>query len=797
MRWRAATAALCIIGRSMPRTVAAAAPPHAPHRADDERTGARAFASKRETTRSELLAAPVRWPRPSRLQQRLDLPAGKLADGLRTLGIESVGALLEHLPRDSRDARCVRDLRPNEAATIAVQVRAIAARPVRRRGMKPLVEATVFDETGSTRATFFNQPWLAQRYKPGTRLVLHGKLTPRGTFGVAHHALGSDMGGDGAGRDSAGGGDRPQAVAHYAATEGVSSTQILALVRDARPALQDVPEALPAATRAAERLPTRASALAALHFPRHAQDGEGGRRRLAFEELLLTQLVFLHRRARRRALAILANGAQSAPVLADPPTLSARWLARELPFALTADQRRAVDAVRADLARRCPMQRLLMGEVGSGKTVVALYAMLRAVEHGHQAALMAPTETLAEQHFATLQRLIGGESVSAALLTGSTPAKRRAEILGRLASGELSLLVGTHALIEPEVRFRALSVAVVDEQHRFGVRQRTALTAQGGARPPHTLHMTATPIPRTLALAQYGDLDISVLRELPRGRQAIDTHVLAGERGRARAYERLREQLEAGRQGYVVCPLIEQGEVPQADVERAGGDRGAAGGAGEAGGGAGHRAGADGASELRAASAEFERLARGELQGHELVLLHGGRRPREKQQAMAAFASGRAQVLVATTVIEVGIDVPNATVMVVENAERFGLSQLHQLRGRVGRGEHRAACYLIGSPGSQGSARLRALARHSDGFRLAEIDLELRKEGELVGTRQSGLGQFEVASLPEDALLLERARARAQEILTADPELKAPEHALLGETLQSAFGAEALEPIPA
>ena len=428
------------------------------------------------------------------------------------------------------------------------------------------------------------------------------------------------------------------------------------------------------------------------------------------------------------------------------------------------------------------MQRLLMGEVGSGKTVVALYAMLRAVEHGMQAALMAPTETLAEQHFATLQRLIGGEPVPAALLTGSTPARRRADILGKLQSGELALIVGTHALIEPDVRFRALAVAVVDEQHRFGVRQRAALEEKGakavggegpiGDRPaPHVLHMTATPIPRTLALARYGDLDVSALRELPRGRQAIETRIVAGEHARARAYEKLREQCGEGRQAYVVCPLVEESDP--ADPGPLWGGR--------------RRRG-----EVRAATAEYERLAKGELEGFELELLHGGMRPAEKQEAMARFASGKADVLVATTVIEVGIDVPNATVMLVENAERFGLSQLHQLRGRIGRGEHRPSCLLMGPPGAR---RLRAMVEHSDGFRLAEIDLELRSEGELVGTRQSGLRQFEIACLPEDAALLERARARAEVIVATDPGLEAPEHALLGEAL-SKPSARGVEPIP-
>jgi len=732
-----------------------------PEDADPDRrldAAARAFPDGAPLTRAQLLAAPLRWPRPERLREPLELPRGKVADGMRALGLHTLEDLLEHLPRDNRAARTVAELRAGEQATVAVQVRSIRSRPVRRRGMRPLVEATVHDESASMRATFFNQPWLVQRYPPGTGLVLHGKADGRGGFRVSHHALGAQP------TLAAG---STGVAAHYSASEGVSSTQILTLVQQARAHLADVCESLPARLRRSEALPDRAGALAAMHFPRHEEDAELGRRRLAYEELLLAQLVFLLRRARR-------GEHQGAPALAQEPSLSARWLQRELPFAPTGDQLRAIAEIDADLALTRPMQRLLMGEVGSGKTVVALHAMLRAVEHGAQAALMAPTETLAEQHFATLQRLLGGESVACALLTGSTGARARRETLGRLASGELSLLVGTHALIEPDVAFRSLAVAVVDEQHRFGVRQRAALHQKGS---PHMLHMTATPIPRTLALAGYGDLDTSTLRELPAGRQPIDTRVVAGERGRARAYEELREQLRAGRQAFVVCPLIEQ--------EPQGAEGGDAASAARA---------AAGLGELRAATAELERLRKGELAGYELVLLHGGMRPAEKQQAMAAFASGSADVLVATTVIEVGIDVPNATVMLVENAERFGISQLHQLRGRIGRGEHSAICRLMGPPGSP---RLRALAAHSDGFRLAEIDLELRSEGELIGTRQSGLGQFDVAELPQDAPLLERARAGAQELLEADPELSRPEHVLLARRLAQRFGEDALVPIQA
>jgi len=737
---------------------------------------ARAFASRRVLTRGELIAAPVHWPRPSRLDAPLELKPARALNGLHTLGVHTLGELLAHLPSASRQTRTVAGLRAGEQATVAVAVAKIAMRAVRRRGMRPLVEATVLDATGSMRATFFNQPWLVTRYPPGARLLLHGKADAKGGFRVSHHAPDSD----GAAAASISGGDaggaapeQAGAVAHYPAAEGISSTQILTLVQGLRGGLRDVAETLPATMRVAEELPDRASALAAMHFPHEQTDPETGRSRLAFEELLLTQLVFLRRRAARRARA-------GAPALTAPPSLSARWLQRGLPFALTGDQRRAIEVIGEDLSQTRAMQRLLMGEVGSGKTVVALYAMLRAVEHGRQAALMAPTETLAEQHFATLQRLIGPEPVTLALLTGSTPAARREDTLAKLLSGELSLIVGTHALIEPDVRFDSLAVAVVDEQHRFGVRQRAALAQQKPAHPPHMLHMTATPIPRTLALAGYGDLDASALRELPSGRQPIDTRLVAGHGGRERAYQKLREQLEQGRQAYVVCPLVE---------EPSGGEADAAGQAPGAGGGA------QGAQ--RAATDELERLRGGELEGYQLVLLHGGMRPREKQQAMSAFASGKADVLVATTVVEVGIDVPNATVMMVENAERFGISQLHQLRGRVGRGEHRASCFLLSGAAAADSPKLRALVEHDDGFRLAEIDLGLRKEGELVGTRQSGLNQFDVASLPEDARLLERARAQAEAIVAADPDLEEPEHALLGDELGRRFGAEALAPIPA
>ena len=686
-----------------------------------------AFASRDPLSHAALREAPVCWPRPSALEAPLRVKPAKAAEAAQALGLHTVADLLAHLPRGGGEARTIAALASGDVASVVVEVRSIRSRPVRRRGMRPLVEATVADATGVMKATFFNQPWLERRYAPGTRLVLHGDAQGRERFRVRSHAP----------TDEAAGGT--EAMAAYRATEGISSTQIAALAREHRHAVAHTVERLPGRLRVAQGLPDVPAALTAAHFGDH----EAGRRRLAFDELLIDQVVQLRLRAARRV-------ALRAVALGDPPTLSAAWREEQLPFTPTGDQLRAIDEVDADLADQRPMQRLLMGEVGSGKTVVALHAMLRAVEHGRQAALMAPTETLAEQHFATVQALMPRTALSLALLTGSTPPRRRADVLGKLASGELALVVGTHALIEDAVTFRDLAVAVVDEQHRFGVRQRAALDAKAGpGLAPHVLHMTATPIPRTLRLASFGALDVTALRELPRGRRPITTHVASGERERDRAYERIREELRAGRQAFVVCPLVAESEALQA----------------------------------RAATAEFERLRTGAFRDFDVVLLHGRLSSRQKTQAMEAFASGAADVLVATTVIEVGIDVPNATVMLVEDAERYGTSQLHQLRGRVGRGEHEALCLLFGP---KESSRLRALAQHDDGFTLAEIDLKLRGEGELTGTRQSGLARFRAARLPDDAPLLERAHTTAASLLQVDPALQDPEHALLADALAAA-----------
>jgi ATP-dependent DNA helicase RecG len=703
------------------------------------------FASTEELTAAEARAARQRsYPRPSRLAEpvRLKGAAGKALD---SLGIATVGDLVEHLPhshRDRRDVRMVTDLSVGEEATVAVAVRGVTVKPMRDRRRKR-VEARVFDQSGPLVAVWFNQPWIARQLGEGSQVLLHGKLRRRNEFWVTEHEL---FGGDG------------EAPVHtvglvpvHPATEGISPTRLRRLVWDSYRRIFDTVEPLPALLRVEERLPDRPAALAAAHFPDREADERDARRRLAFEELFLLQLALAGRRRARR------EGRRARPLAAREVVVDRwRW---SLPFELTADQRRALQEIDADLAGEHPMQRLLMGEVGSGKTVVALGAMLRAVENGAQAALMAPTETLAEQHHRTLDSLLGG-SLPVELLTGSTSPARRRDLLGRLASGQLQLVVGTHALIEQTVDFYDLAVVVVDEQHRFGVRQRTALDrkARNGLA-PHALHMTATPIPRTLALTAYGDLDATVLRELPQGRQPVETFVVDGTRARARAYARIREEIAAGRQCFVVCPLVEESEALQA----------------------------------KAATAEFERLRATEFRDLRVELIHGQLPSKRKAAAMEAFARGEADVLVATSVIEVGIDVPNASVMLIEAAERYGLSQLHQLRGRVGRGAHHSLCILFGDPRLP---RLKAIAKERDGFKLAEIDLELRGAGDVLGTRQHGLPEFRVARLPEDTELLVRARDRADELLRSDPTLERPEHSLMREAVIARFGPD-LDPIPA
>jgi ATP-dependent DNA helicase RecG len=641
------------------------------------------------------------WPRPrlfpraERLEQSVETLPGvgpAVKRKLERLGLATVGDLLMHRPfryEQPVDELRIAELGGDEEVAIRGEVLSVSKR---RRGRLQMLTARVSDGTATISATWFNQPWLERQLQPGTPVRLRGR---QGRYGFDVRSF--DIGNGQATADFA---------PVYPASEEITPKKLRELVGAALP--RALPDPLPA--RVQDGFPTRSDALWAVHRPRSLDEAEIGRRRLAFDELLLLQVGLARIRRERET--------EVAPALPPPGELVQRY--RDvLPFRLTEHQERAIAEIDADLERTVPMQRLLQGDVGSGKTVVALYALLRAVEAGRQGALMAPTETLAEQHFLTLDEPCRELGVSCSLLTGSVKHDVDADIV-----------VGTHALIQKGVELPRLAVAVVDEQHRFGVEQRQALTE---GRSPHVLHMTATPIPRTLALTVYGNLAVSEIAKPPANRKPIVTAWVTEEKS-AEAYSRLRKHLDAGRQAYVVCPLIEESETSQA----------------------------------RAAEAEAERLSRGELRAYRVGLLHGRLRPAERRELMARFKAHELDVLVATTVIEVGVDVSNATIMIVQEADRFGLAQLHQLRGRVGRGAEQSYCLLISRAREDltdtAVARLEALVRTTDGFELAEVDLDIRGGGQLLGTRQSGLTDLRFAHLRRDRALLERARALADEL---------------------------------
>jgi ATP-dependent DNA helicase RecG len=665
-------------------------------------------------------------PRPERLEAAVDSLQGvgsTIARRLRRLGLERVADLLWQGPRRYEKpvpAKRIVDLFGDEEAVIQGTIRSASSR---RRGRLKILTARVADETGEIKATWFNQPWVEARLAPGTCVRLRGRSSRYG-FSVFSYDLEGEE-------------ETADFAPVYPATEDLSQKKLRDLRAQALGRVRDTGEPLPAALRAQESLPSRADALAALHRPRSLVEAEAARSSLAFEELLVLQLALLRQATIREEA--------SADPLGPAGPLVERYRS-SLPFTLTADQGRAIAQIDTDVDKTTPMQRLLQGDVGSGKTVVALHALLRAVEAGRQGALMAPTETLAEQHFLTLEQLCRALDVRVSLLTSSLPARERAAVRRIIASGDAQIVVGTHALIQKEVDFHDLAVAVVDEQHRFGVVQRSALVE---GRSPHVLHMTATPIPRTLALTVYGDLETSELTVLPANRKPVVTAWVSEERS-SEAYRRLRRHLEEGRQAYVVCPLIEESETRLA----------------------------------RAAEAEAERLRSGELDGYRVGCLHGRLRPGERRRVMRSFNARELDVLVATTVIEVGVDVPNATIVIVQEADRFGLAQLHQLRGRVGRGAEQSYCLLVSRPREELSEsaveRLEAMVETNDGFELAERDLEIRGEGQLLGARQSGFSDLRFVRLRRDRDLLERAREAARAL--ADEDLLAGEvDRLLGE----------------
>ena len=635
----------------------------------------------------------------------------RIAERLASLGIGTVRDLVEHIPRaylDWDEAGSFADLAVGQEATVRCKLARIRVRPTRRRNLK-VVEGVVIDGAGvEEKVVWFNQAHLA-KLAPGTELLLHGTRDLNG-FKVSRHELGD------------GGVHTLGLVPEYPATEALPSYRICSLVEAALPLARRLPDALPADLRAREGLPLRADAIAAVHRPESLEDAEAARARLGLEELLLLQLGFVRR---REALAQEAR----ATALGKPGELLDRYRAA-LPFTLTPEQEEAIAQIDSDLRGERPMQRLLQGDVGSGKTVVALYALLRAVERDKQGALMAPTETLAEQHFLTVEPICAELGIRVSLQTGSV----KHDLEGA------QILVGTHALIQEGVELDDLAVAVIDEQHRFGVEQRRAL-AEG--RSAHVLHMTATPIPRTLAQTVYGDLDVTEIARPPRGRRPVITSWVSHERS-AEAYKRLRRHLDDGRQAYVVCPLVSESET----------------------------------IEARAAEQEAERLRSAELRGYRVGSLHGRLRPADRRALMDEFKRGELDVLVATTVIEVGVDVPNATIMIVQEADRFGLAQLHQLRGRVGRGAEQSYCLLVSRPKEEltedAQRRLQALVDTNDGFALAEVDLELRGEGQLLGTRQSGLSDLKFVRLARDRKLIAQARELAERLAGEDGEAIAP-----------------------
>jgi ATP-dependent DNA helicase RecG len=668
------------------------------------------------------------------------------ADQLRQWGVESVLDLVTTFPRRYLDRTAQADvsgLQLGEEAAVLAEVTRVRASQARNR--RTMVTVTVRDETGTLSVVFFNQPWRAKQLSEGTEAIFWGKV---GEYRGARQMVNPVV-------DVVAGIDEPVVgrarrtlrilpVYPASAKAGLTSWEVGTFVEEALERAGELVDPLPGEWRESLALRDRTEAFRGIHGPATMAEVGPSRRRLVFDELFRLQLALvLRRRAfehnarayRHEVSPLEITGAMGG-------TLVARFLAG-LPFELTTAQRRALAVIVADLAGPFPMHRLLQGDVGSGKTVVALAALLGAVQSGHQGALMVPTEVLAEQHAAAVRALLGPLDVPVALLTSRVKGKARAAMLAGLSSGAVPIVVGTHALLTEEVEFASLGAVVIDEQHRFGVEQRATLRAKSDAGDPDLLVMTATPIPRTAAMVIFGDLDLTVLDEMPQGRVAVTTTWLPDPEDEPLAWERVRVEVAAGHRAFVVCPLV--GDSVKV--------------------------------EARSATEEFERLSAGALAGLRVGLLHGQMAPTAREQVMAEFRAGQVEVLVATTVIEVGVDVPEATVMVIESADRFGMAQLHQLRGRVGRGSWPSWCFLLGgataaeSDDAVSAERLAAVARTTDGFALAEEDLRLRGEGTLLGARQKGQTDLRLASLTDgdDRFLLTEARRVAEAIVKEDP----------------------------
>jgi ATP-dependent DNA helicase RecG len=640
--------------------------------------------------------------------------------------------LLEYLPirHERHEYRTIENLDEGLIATIVGQLRAVT---VWRGRHGPTVTATIIDNTGRCKLCWFNAGWMTDRLEAGMVVRATGRVAAYRDRPQLVNPRIEVLGSEAEPVDETA---PPHLEAVYPATADLPSRAISRIVSSNLDRLLPLAEEwYPPAYGEQRRLAPRRWALATMHRPSREQDVPAARRRLAYDELLLMQLAVSLVRHHRR------DNVAAWPLRWDQQI--DRRIRRRFPFDLTVGQDRAVRAVVADLQRNRPMNRLLQGDVGCGKTVVALYAALLAVANRRQAAIMAPTELLAEQHYRSVDKYLADSRVRYALLTGKLGSRQRRQLLADIEQGDLDIVVGTHALIQQDVRFQRLALVVVDEQHRFGVRQRATIRSKGAA--PHYLVMTATPIPRTLAMTVFGDLDVSTIEDMPPGRSPVQTWVVGPEKHPG-AWRFVAGRLSQGEQAFVVYPLIDESDK----------------------------------MELKAAVGEYRRLSKEVFAGHTVGLLHGRMDPEEREAVMADFLAARAAVLVATTVIEVGIDVPNATCMVIEHAERYGLSQLHQLRGRIGRGSRPGFCFLMtDSPEGKANERLSILARTTDGFRIAEEDLRLRGPGEMFGTRQHGLPELRVADLLGDADLLRMAQRDAGDLVRSDPSLRLPANAAL------------------
>ncbi|MFN2544274.1 MAG: ATP-dependent DNA helicase RecG [Actinomycetota bacterium] len=717
------------------------------------------------------LDSPIRDIDPKISIRRLGTKAG--APGahqvLAEMDIHTVRQLLHHYPRDHIDrerATKIRDLHVGQSVTLVARVKKVESRlSFARRGQKPkpIVTVKLYDGTGYIKVVYFNQPWKVKQFKLEEEVSASGIVEMRGGgFQLKQPEVESLV-------------DEDQAIHTrrlipiYRAAEGIAPRTIRELVFVALQRLTEIPDPVPADVVADEGLDSHDLALRRMHFPSSQEELDAARERLKFDELFMLELGVAFRKHRVTA--------SEAGVVHDADTVLLKRFVEGLPFELTAGQRRAIAEIGTAMQGTHPMNVLLQGDVGSGKTAVAFAAAMTAIGSGHQAAIMAPTEVLAAQHERKVAELLGPlgarrfldaapradaqpsllegpadePAFTYALLTAATTGKNRERVLAGVRDGTVDLVVGTHALVQEGVAFSDLSLAVIDEQHRFGVHQRMALKGKGAA--PDVLIMTATPIPRTLALTYYGDLDVTVLDELPAGRQPIRTQVITTELERSRAYEVVRQEVAAGRQAFVVCAAIDEGNK----------------------------------LEVKAAESEAARLQDEVFRELVVEVLHGRMRTADKDARMEDFRTGRCNVLISTTVIEVGVDVPNATVMLVENAERFGLAQLHQLRGRIGRGGYPSHCFLFDESRGEGEARerLRALAETTDGFELANADLDIRGEGTLFNVKQSGMPELQLARLPADVDLVQRSRARAFAVIEGDPKLDA--HPTLLRELEQRF----------